>query len=340
MKSSKYREAGVDLSKYESIVNKIKKLMGDDVQTGHFGGFFPLNSKTVLVSSIDGVGTKLIVARMAKKVHLVGKDLVNHCVNDILATGATPLFFMDYIASSLLNEKQVIRIIDSIKDACKENEVALVGGETAEMPGIYNNGEWEIVGAIVGIVESDKILGKHNVKENNILVGLPSTGLHTNGYSLARKIVFDKLGYSLNTKIRRLNNKSVEELLLVPHISYRGYLQEVLQKGLVGAIAHITGGGITGNLVRVLPHDLDAVIYLGSWEIPPIFTFLKEKGEIEDEEMFTVFNMGIGMILVVDPENLSTVLNLLKSRGMKGEIIGRITKGRGKVIYDYPKKEF
>jgi phosphoribosylformylglycinamidine cyclo-ligase len=289
----------------------------------------------VLVSSADGVGTKLKVA-MATGVHsTVGGDLVNHCVNDILVQGAEPLFFLDYLAMGKLDANVVEQLVEGMSRACRKAGCALIGGETAEMPGFYPVGEYDLAGFIVGAVERKNILTGKNVKPGDALLALPSAGLHTNGYSLARKLVFDVAKLKPDTYVAEVGNKIGAELLK-PHLCYAPALKNILVKEWVSALAHITGGGIPGNLPRVLPSGVQAQIDLGSWPVPPIFKYLAKLGKIDTDELMQAFNMGVGMILVVPQGKVQAVEADLKRRREKFFRIGRIERGesgKARVLY-------
>jgi phosphoribosylformylglycinamidine cyclo-ligase len=307
---------------------------------GGFGGLFRPDfrglSDPILVASADGVGTKIKVAITAGVHDTVGQDLVNHCVNDILVQGARPLFFLDYVAMGKMDGAIVGRILEGVAKACRENGCALLGGETAEMPGFYQPGDYELVGFIVGMVDRPRVLDGSKVAPGDVLVGLPSSGLHTNGYSLARRILFDRLGLKVGERApwQGKDRKTVGELLLEPHLSYLKPLRPLLGHKALHGIAHITGGGLTDNLPRLLPPDTHAWIRVGSWPVPELFHFLQEKGEIATDEMLRVFNMGIGMVLMVEPAGLAEVLGLLRSTGQRSFLIGTVQKGAGGVVYD------
>ena len=346
-KSSAYAAAGVDIDAQEKGLARVKKLAkstftpGVLTEIGSFGGLFRPElqgmAEPVLVASADGVGTKLVVAKMAGNYSSVGRDLVNHCVNDILVQGAEPLFFMDYLGAGVLEPEKMVELVSGVADGCRENGCALLGGETAEMPGFYQPGDYELVGFIVGLVDRPKVLDGSRVRPGDVLVGLPSSGLHTNGYSLARRVVFEKAGLKIGDKAPWNKKRRVGEELLEPHVSYLKPLRPLL--GHLGhaalhGMAHITGGGITDNLPRILPRDTHALIRIGSWTVPDLFLFLQETGDVETEEMFRVFNMGIGMILAVDPVGLAEVLGLLRSVGQKSWVIGTLQSGGSGVVYD------
>jgi phosphoribosylformylglycinamidine cyclo-ligase len=343
-KPSAYAEAGVDIEAQEKGLARVKKLAkstftpGVLSEIGSFGGLFrpDLSGKTepVLVASADGVGTKLAVARKVGDYSTVGIDLVNHCVNDILVQGAEPLFFLDYVGAGALDPKKMVELVEGVAQGCRDNGCALLGGETAEMPGFYQPGDYELVGFIVGIVDRPSLLDGSKVAAGDVLVGLPSSGLHTNGYSLARRILFDKLGLDVGDKAPWYKKKRVGEVLLEPHLSYLKPVRPLLGHRALHGMAHITGGGITDNLPRILPPGTHALIRVGSWPIPELFHYLQEEGEVDAEEMFRVFNMGIGMILAVEPAGLAEVLGLLRSVGQKSWLIGTVQKEGSGVVYD------
>ncbi|MBI4722225.1 MAG: phosphoribosylformylglycinamidine cyclo-ligase [Candidatus Stahlbacteria bacterium] len=316
--SNTYKEAGVDINKLDKFKQYIKNL---NTKIGGFGGLFELPTgykNPILVSSVDGVGTKLKIATQLGIHDTVGEDIVNHCINDILTTGAIPLYFMDYIGTGNLNIEQQKKVVDGIARACRKNNITLLGGETAEMPGFYNPGEYDLVGFIAGIVEKENVIDGHNIVVGDKLIGLPSNGLHTNGYSLMRKIINDK-GLKLDMYIKEFGCTLGEELLK-PHISYKDLLLPFIKK--IKGLVHITGGGFYGNIPRVLPTGIGVKIDKRSWEILPIFRFIQKEGKIDEQEMFTVFNMGIGMIVITD--DLS-ILEQIK----QGWIIGEVTKVEG-----------
>lgn len=333
----KYADAGVDLSAADQIKQRIRTLVGRTATRevlggiGAFGALYALDRKRwkepVLVASTDGVGTKLAVAQMCGVHSTVGVDLVHHCVNDILVQGAEPLFFLDYLAMGRLEPRTVEQIIEGLSRACKQVGCALVGGETAEMPGFYGPGEYDLAGFIVGAAERSRLLTGDRIRPSDVLLGLPSSGLHTNGYSLARKLIFDIQRLTPESYVAEVGNKIGAELLK-PHRCYLPVVKPLLAKDLLVGMAHITGGGITGNLPRVLPRNTRAVVELGSWPVPRIFTWLQKIGSIEPEEMLRTFNCGIGMILVVPAKNLSTVEAELKRRREKFFRIGRIEPAR------------
>ena len=342
---SAYADAGVDIDAQDRALGKIKKLVrstftdGVLSEPGSFGGLFrpPVEGleEPVLVASADGVGTKLMVARMAGDFSTVGQDLVNHCVNDILVQGARPLFFMDYVGAGVLEPASVVDLVSGVATACKENGCALLGGEMAEMPGFYDRGDYELVGFILGMVDRPRILDGSRVRPRDLLIGLPSSGLHTNGYSLVRRVVFDKLGLSVGDRFPDTEIRDrVGKLLLAPHRTYLPAVGPLLDHPGLHAMAHITGGGLTENIPRVLPKRTRAEIRIGTWRIPEIFHYLQDHGEISTEEMFRVFNMGVGMVLVIDPEAATEVFASLRDAGQKAFPMGTVQEGGSGVVYD------
>ncbi|HXK61896.1 MAG TPA: phosphoribosylformylglycinamidine cyclo-ligase [Acidobacteriota bacterium] len=338
----KYSDSGVDIDRSNEAKRRIKSLVrstfneGVVGDIGAFGGMYRPDflslQKPILVSSVDGVGTKLKVAFMSGIHDTVGIDLVSHCTNDILVQGAFPLFFLDYIAAGRLEPLVIEQLVKGLAQGCRESQCVLIGGETAEMPDFYKPGEYDLAGFIVGMVDESKLLGSRKVERGDVLIGLRSSGLHTNGYSLARKIFFEKEKLSVNSYVESLG-KTVAEELLLPHRNYLPVVKELVQSDDLHAMAHITGGGITENLNRVLPDDQDAAVQRGTWDILPVFRFLRERGQVEDEEMYRTFNMGIGLILVVDKERLSRVEDYLRARGEQYYLIGEVVAGTGKVRY-------
>jgi len=300
-------------------------------EIGKFSGFFPLResmSQPVLVSSADGVGTKLKIAFMTGKHNTIGQDLVNHCVDDILVYGAKPLFFLDYIATGQLEPDTVSEIVSGMLNGCMENNFVLLGGETAEMPGFYHQDEYDVAGFIVGIVDQEKIVDGKNISPGDLVIGLPSTGLHTNGYSLARHIVFDQLKLNVDSKVDDLPLTIGEELLKV-HRSYLKPVSELVGQGLVKGMAHITGGGFLDNIPRILP-EKTAVQIEKVWPVPDIFSFLCDAGKVPMQERYRVFNMGIGMVLFIDKNLLSVVEKVLDQLNEVYYLIGQVTEKKGK----------
>ena len=336
-----YADAGVDIDRSNRAKQRIKYLAqktftrGVLSDIGGFGGLFAIQKKyldPVLVSSADGVGTKLKVAFEMGVHHTVGADLVNHCVNDIAVQGATPLFFLDYLATGVLDPEVAVKVVQGLAEACKHNGCALIGGETAEMPGFYATGEYDLAGFIVGVVERERIITGKTVEAGDIILGLPSNGLHTNGYSLARKLLFEIARYTPDTYVSEIKGKVGNELLRT-HKSYWAAIRRLVDADCVSAMAHVTGGGITENLPRVLPRNVAAVIEQGSWPVQPIFEHLRKLGNIPSAEMLRTFNMGIGMLLVVPPKKFKKAQNLLERVGEKCYTVGRIVKGERKVMY-------
>jgi len=332
-----YRAAGVDIDEAQralrGVAERIQATHSENVLggIGGFGGLFaatfPGMAQPVLVSSIDGVGTKTKVAAMAGDFSGLGHDIVNHCVNDILCQGARPLFFLDYYGTSKLSSLVFDQVVGGMADACGEVGMALIGGETAEMPGVYLDDEIDVVGTVVGVVDLEKRLPRRKSKAGDSLVGIASNGLHTNGYSLARRSLFEMGGLSVRDNVPGLSTTIGEELLR-PHRCYFNSVHPLLDEdNTVYAIAHITGGGIHDNLVRVLPSDTQAVIERRSWTPLPIFQMIQEIGQIPDSEMFRAFNMGIGMILIVDRDSAAGVVQRLNQAGEAAAIIGQTQKG-------------
>lgn len=329
----RYADAGVDISRADAAKERIRRMASRTFTRnviggiGSFGSLFALDTKRwkdpVLVSSTDSPGTKLKVA-IATGVHsTVGADLVNHCVNDILTQGAEPLFFLDYLALGRIDPDVVEQLVEGMTRACHLAGCALVGGETAELPDTYAPGEYDVAGFIVGVVERSRILKTNAVRSGDVLLALPSLGLHTNGYSLARKLIFEVAGLAPDSYVAEISNKIGAELLM-PHRCYWPMLKNVIAQGWVSGLAHITGGGIPGNLPRVLPRGIQAVVELGSWPVLPIFSYLARVGTIERDELLRTFNLGAGMILVVPPANLKAVEGELKRRREKFYRIGEV----------------
>lgn len=343
-KSSRYKESGVDIDAQEEALGKVRSIVrgtfSPDVvsDVGSFGGLFRASfddlENPILVSSADGVGTKLAVAREMGVHDTIGVDLVNHCVNDILVQGARPLFFMDYFATGKLEPDVMVDVVRGVAQGCRENRLSLIGGETAEMPGFYKPGDYDIAGFIVGVVDQKHLLDGSRVAEGDLIIGLPSDGLHTNGYSLARKIVADA-GLDYQSLVEELNVK-IGESLLRNHKSYLRPLLALVENDRINAMAHITGGGLTDNLPRVIPDKLSARIKLGSWEVDPLFVWLVRTGEVSGEEALRVFNMGIGMVLIVSPDGVGEVSRHLDQMGQPFFFIGNVISGKGEVDYDLP----
>jgi phosphoribosylformylglycinamidine cyclo-ligase len=337
-----YADSGVDIDRADRAKQRIKYLAhrtftrGVVSEIGGFGGMFAIDRKKfrepILVSSVDGVGTKLKVAFMMNLHHTVGGDLVNHCVNDIAVQGAEPLFFMDYLATGVLEPDVAEKIVEGIAEACRQNGCALIGGETAEMPGFYPKGEYDLAGFIVGIADKSRIINGDKVKPGDLLIGLPSNGLHTNGYSLGRKLFFEVARYTPDTYVNELHAKAGEELMK-SHKSYWPVVRKLIAADLVHAMAHITGGGITDNLPRVLPRGTAAVVEMGSWPVLPVFHHMQKIGNVPHDDMMRTFNMGLGMVLVIPAKKFKRVQSLIEKCGEKSYLIGRIVKGDRKVLY-------
>jgi phosphoribosylformylglycinamidine cyclo-ligase len=332
-----YREAGVDLEAADRAKHRLKELVAAtrDAETlsqvGHFGGLYAVPSgarQPVLVSSADGVGTKLKVAFMAGRHDTVGQDLVNHCVDDILVQGARPLFFLDYLATGRMDEAVVAEVVAGVARACRENRCVLLGGETAEMPDFYDAGEYDLAGFIVGLVERDRILDGGRVQEGDALVGLPSSGLHTNGFTLARRVVFGHMGLGVDDPMPDTDG-SVADALLAVHRSYLDALWPLLEADRIRGLAHITGGGFPGNIPRVLPEGLGAVVDRTTWRVPPVFEMLRRAGGVDRDEMYRVFNMGVGMVAVVAADRADGVVGDLRARGEEAWILGSVEAGEG-----------
>lgn len=332
-----YRTAGVDIDAADDAKQRIKAHVlstltaGARGEFGGFGGMFRVPTdvpKPVLVSSADGVGTKLKVAIEAGRHDTVGHDLVNHCTNDILVQGAVPLFFLDYVAFGSLEPAVVEQVVAGVAAGCRENGCALLGGETAEMPGVYTPPDYDLAGFIVGYVDEDSILGPSRVREGDLLIGLASSGLHTNGFSLARRIVNERMGLRTTDRFPG-DDRSVGEVLLSVHRSYLEVLRPVLNR--VHAMAHITGGGIPGNLNRALPATLDAAVDSTTWSVPNLFQQLQRAGGVGRDEMFRTFNMGVGMIVIVPPAHADAVLAAASSHGLDAWQLGHTARGAGNV---------
>lgn len=327
-----YKDAGVDIAAGDELVRRIRPKVRSTfnrnvlADIGAFGALYRAAfrgiRKPVLVSSVDGVGTKLKIAFQLNRHDTVGQDLINHCVNDILACGARPLYFLDYFATGHLSVEVAEQVISGFVKACKENQCALIGGETAEMPGFYPDGEYDLAGTIVGVVDEKKILNGTRVRKGDILIGLPSTGLHTNGYSLARSVLLTK--FSPHDHFEALGD-TLGNVLMRIHRSYLQAVFPLLEKNLVKAISHITGGGIVGNTTRVLPKRLSLKIDWNAWERPPIFQMIQREGNVPEEEMRRTFNLGVGMILIVSPTRADAVIQHLKKKRETAFIVGHVS---------------
>jgi phosphoribosylformylglycinamidine cyclo-ligase len=339
----RYKDAGVDIDEADRAVSSIRKLArqtftrGVLTDIGSFGACYSLTGwkKPVLISSADGVGTKIKVAFMTGRHDTIGEDLVNHCVNDIAVQGATPLFFLDYFATGKLEAGVAAQVVAGLARGCRQNGCALIGGETAEMPGLYAHGEYDLAGFIVGAAERRALLTGKGIRAGDALLGLPSTGLHTNGYSLARKLLFEVGGYTPASVVPELGG-TVADALLQVHRSYLKPIRALVDAGALRGAAHITGGGITGNTPRMLPEGLAAAIFPSLWKIPPIFELLRRLGDLPDTDYRRTFNLGIGMILAVPPRKLRRAEAILRELGEPSKLVGRVVeqKRRGpRVVY-------
>ncbi len=350
MKQKAYARAGVDIDLGNKVKSTLPQLLAATHRpevlgkVGGFGGLFALDirkySEPVLVSSVDGVGTKLKIAFAMDRHDTIGQDLVNHCVNDIAVLGAEPLFFLDYLGTGKLQPRVFTQIISGFARACAENRCALIGGETAQMPGFYQPGEYDVSGTIVGVVEKSRMLDGRTIRLGDRVIGLASSGLHTNGYSLARKIFFDDMKLKPTSRLAGLKNSLGSELLKV-HVSYGPLVQKLLKKfnpsqgrkrgsrPEIKGLAHITGGGFVDNIPRVLPRSCDVVIRRGSWTVPPIFQVLMRHGRVPESELYQVFNMGIGMALIVASDEATPILKFILSQKQKAWLIGEVVRGSG-----------
>jgi len=341
-KGISYADAGVDITSADRSKQRIKMLARKTFnrhvlsEIGGFGGLFALDLEKfpnpVLVSSADGVGTKLKVAFELGIHHTVGQDLVNHCVNDIAVQGATPLFFLDYLATGKLDNEIIETVVQGISEACRANGCALIGGETAQMPGFYADGEYDLAGTIIGAVNRDRIITGETIQVGDVLLGLPSNGLHTNGYSLARKLLFEVAKYHPDHYVNELKDKAGAALMRT-HRSYFAIIKKLTTADVVSGMAHITGGGITENLPRILPKGMGAVVDLASWHVPPLFEHLQALGSVDRDEMFRTFNMGIGLIAVIPAEKLKKAKAILNRANERHCVIGRVVRGERKVSY-------
>src|SRR5271157_641841 len=336
-----YRDAGVDIDAATEAKASIKQLARKTFNArvlkdvGAFGGFFSIKDlprDAVLISSIDGVGTKLKIAFALNRHSTVGVDLVNHCVNDIAVHGAAPLFFLDYLATGKLRPEVVTEVVGSLARACRAVGCALIGGETAEMPGFYPEGEYDLAGTIVGWVRRAKIIDGERIRPGDVVLGLPSLGLHTNGYSLARKVLLEKQGLKLTEHVAELG-QTLGDALLAPHRCYWPVVKPLLEKGWINGLVHITGGGLTDNPPRILPRGCQMQLRPGSWPVPPIFDLIENLGQVPEDDMLRTFNMGVGMMLVIGERNLDSVTAVLKRKREKFWTIGRVVAGRPGVKY-------
>ncbi len=334
---SAYAAAGVDIDAKMSGIAAIKKMVKTTAtpgvlnDIGQFGGFFASPGKDkVLVASTDGVGTKLKIACMAGRHDTVGQDIVNHCVDDILVQGAVPLFFMDYVGISRFDGDIFREVVAGICKACRENGCALLGGETAELPGLYPAGEYDLVGTIVGVVDRKAVINGSGVRPGDVLIGLPSTGLHTNGYSLARRVIFDEAELKIGDELPG-TGRTVADTLLAVHRSYLKPVVALMRRVRIRAMAHITGGGFPDNVPRVLPDGVTAVFDRAAWKVPALFEFIQRVGQVDREEMYRVFNMGIGLVVMVRAADAGLALQVLRKAGSRPVVIGRIEKGADRV---------
>ena len=341
--SIRYKDAGVDIDAANRATEQIKKLarstFNENVFSeiggfgGMFNGIFPDTREPVLVSSCDGVGTKLKVAFATGVHNTVSHDLVAHCVNDILVQGARPLFFLDYIATGKLDPDVVSQIVDGMATGCRESNCALLGGETAEMPGLYSDGEYDLAGFIVGVVDRHRIINGARITEGDVVVGLPSAGLHTNGYSLARKLFFDAAGYKLDQNVPELGCTVAEELLK-PHKSYLPALERLIEhEGVIKGLAHITGGGLVENIPRILPANVDVALKEGSWPVLPVFDLLQKMGDVPREDMLRTFNLGIGMVVIAGPKSMQFLEDKFSCARQEFYVIGEVVNGSRKVRF-------
>ncbi|HEX8456116.1 MAG TPA: phosphoribosylformylglycinamidine cyclo-ligase [Pyrinomonadaceae bacterium] len=336
MKPITYSDAGVSIEAANAAVERIREMARSTFnartlsEIGSFGGMFdgtfPAMRAPVLVASADGVGTKLKVAFETNTHNTVGRDLVNHCVNDILVQGARPLFFLDYVATGVLSPAVIAAVIEGVAAGCRENNCVLLGGETAEMPSFYAAGEYDVAGFIVGIVDREKVIDGKSIAVGDRVLGLPSVGLHTNGYSLARKLFFEVARYDTATHVEELGT-TAGEALLAPHPSYLHVLEELLDTGAIKGLAHITGGGLVDNIPRILPEGTAVEIRRGSWPQLPIFTLLEQLGNVAEAEMYRTFNMGVGMVVVCAPPLVEAIRTHVEARGEKIFEIGRVVTG-------------
>jgi phosphoribosylformylglycinamidine cyclo-ligase len=341
MKPISYSDAGVDIDAASRATDRIKELARTTFnertlsEIGSFGGMFdgafPNMAHPVLVASADGVGTKLKVAFATGVHNTVGRDLVNHCVNDILVQGARPLFFLDYVATGKLSPEVVASVVEGVANGCRENGCVLLGGETAEMPGFYAAGEYDIAGFIVGVVDREKIIDGKTIAPGDVLLELPSAGLHTNGYSLARKLFFEVAGYEPGTYLPGLGT-TAGEVLLAPHLSYLRPLEGLLEAQVIKGLAHITGGGLTDNIPRILPEGTAVKIEPGSWPVLPVFELFRRLGNVSDREMYRTFNMGVGIVIVSSPDNAEIIKAHFREREEECFEIGKVTSGNREVI--------
>ena len=339
-KKSAYAASGVDIDVKMNAVGSIKQMVAATKtqnvigNIGAFGGLHkvPAGKDQILVASADGVGTKLKVAAMMNKHDTVGQDIVNHCVNDILVQGAKPLFFMDYVGTAKVDPAVFKSVVSGLCKACKENKMALLGGETAEMPGLYPLGEYDLVGTIVGSVQKSKLITGKSIRAGDVIIGFPSGGLQTNGFSLARRVIFDMCQYSWKDKLPG-TNQTFGDALLAVHKSFLKPVSALMAKIKINGMAHITGGGFPDNIPRVLPKAVNAEIDRASWEVPTIFKFIQNQGKVDRDEMYRVFNMGIGFVVIISKKDLKRATNILRAAHQPYHVIGVMRKGTGIVTY-------
>ena len=337
-----YENAGVSVEAGYEVVKRIKShvartdRLGVVSGIGGFGGLFDLASlnykEPVLISGTDGVGTKLVIAKLMGKHDTIGVDCVAMCVNDVVAQGAQPLFFLDYIACGKNDPAVLEQVVSGVADGCVQAGAALIGGETAEMPGMYDEDEYDLAGFTVGCVERSKIVDGSAIAEGDVLIGLPSTGVHSNGFSLVRKALFEQAGYTVETRLPELGDRTLGDVLLTPTKIYVKALMPLFEADLVHGVAHITGGGFIENVPRMLPEGLAARIELGSWPVPPIFDVIERTGDVDHMEMFNIFNMGIGMVIALDASQADKAIEILASHGERASVIGKIVEGEGVTI--------
>ena len=337
-----YSDAGVDIDAANRATAKIKELARQTFnertlsEIGSFGGMFdgafPRMGHPVLVASADGVGTKLKIAFLTSTHNTIGRDLVNHCVNDILVQGARPLFFLDYIATGKLSPEVVASVVEGIANGCRENSCVLLGGETAEMPGFYGDGEYDVAGFIVGVADREKVIDGKRIAPGDVLLALPSVGLHTNGYSLARKLLLEVAGYSVETRLADLGT-TVGDALLQPHLSYLRPLDGLLDSGVIKGLAHITGGGLTENIPRILPEGAAVEIRKGSWPLLPIFNLMQQIGNVPEADMYRTFNMGVGMVIICSRQNSESIQSHFRTLGEPYYSIGSVIPGQKAVKF-------
>jgi phosphoribosylformylglycinamidine cyclo-ligase len=339
-KKSAYAQAGVDIDEMMRSLAAVKKMVKSTSRRevlsdiGSFGGLFASPGKdTVLVASTDGVGTKLKIAVLTKRHNTVGQDLVNHCANDILVQGARPLFFLDYIGTSQLSSDMFRDVVSGLCKACKQNNCALLGGETAEMPGLYPKGEYDLVGTIVGVVPKSGLITGKRIRRGDVILGLRSTGLHTNGYSLARRVILEQEKLTVNDQLPG-TRKTVGDILLAVHKSYVQPIDKLMKKVRVHGMAHITGGGLPDNVARIMPAGNSAVIDRSSWKVPAVFRYIEERGGIDHDEMYRVFNMGIGMTVVIARKDLAMTEKILTAARCRPIIIGTVKAGPEPVVLE------